>query len=226
MDEPLSRRVTLGVAQMIGMMAALIFIPAGTLAYWQAWMFLALYAVVAVAMTVDLLDRDPALLERRMKSGPGAETEPTQKKIMMIVTAGFFGLLVVPGLDHRYGWSAVPAATAMIGDAVMLLGWWIIFHVFRVNTFTAATVEIAQDQRVIATGPYALVRHPMYAGGFFLVLGVPIALGSWWGLLAVAVIMAALTWRVIDEERFLIENLPGYADYRQQVRWRLVPGLW
>jgi protein-S-isoprenylcysteine O-methyltransferase Ste14 len=226
MEESLARRVTLGLAQMFGMMAALIFIPAGTLGYWQAWVFLVLYSLVAVAMTVDLLDRDPALVERRMKSGPGAETEPAQKKIMMLIMSGFFLLLVVPGLDHRYGWSTVPAAIAWIGDAVMLLGWWVIFHVFRVNSFTAATIEIAQDHRVISAGPYAIVRHPMYAGGIFLLAGIPIALGSWWGLLIVAALMAALMWRVIDEERFLIQNLPGYADYRAQVRWRLVPGVW
>jgi protein-S-isoprenylcysteine O-methyltransferase Ste14 len=211
---------------MILTMAALIFIPAGTLAYWQAWVLLVLYSLAAVAMTVDLLRRDPALLERRMKSGPQAETEPAQKRIMVVVLAGFFALMAVPGLDRRFGWSDVPAPMVLAGDAIMLLGWRAIFRVFRVNSFTAATVEIAPEQRVVSTGPYAVVRHPMYVGGVLLVLGIPIGLGSWWGLAATAAITGALVWRVIEEERFLVRNLPGYAAYRAQVRWRLLPGVW
>ncbi len=226
MTSPLARRAYRGLAQLVFIMGALIFVAAGTLAYWQAWVFVVLYGLVSLAITVDLVDRDPALLERRMTGGPWAEKEPAQKIIMAIATLGFFGLLVVPGLDHRFGWSQVPAAAVMIGEALTLLGWWMIFHVFRANTYTAAIVEVAPDHRVVSVGPYAVVRHPMYAGGLVMLSGVPIALGSWWGVAVMALVVPMIVWRVIEEEGFLIENLPGYDDYCDDVRWRLMPGVW
>jgi protein-S-isoprenylcysteine O-methyltransferase Ste14 len=207
-------------------MAALLFFPAGTLDYWQAWTFLAVYFAASLAITLYLMKKDPELLARRMGGGPTAEKQTSQKIIMSLTSLGFIGLLVVPALDHRLAWSRMPASAALAGDALVVLGWLAIFRVFRENTFTSATIELAPGQTVISSGPYALVRHPMYAGALVMLIGMSIALGSWWGLLVMAVIMPALIWRLFDEERFLARNLPGYTGYLNKVRYRLIPHLW
>jgi protein-S-isoprenylcysteine O-methyltransferase Ste14 len=215
-----------GLLFIVVVMAALLFGVAGTLDYWQAWTFLAVYVAASVALTLYLVKRDPKLLERRMRGGPFAEKRTSQKIIMSVASLGFIGLIVIPALDHRFGWSDMPPFVAPTGDGLMALGWLAIFFVFKENSFTAATIELAPDQRVISSGPYALVRHPMYAGALVMLVGIPIALGSWSGVLALVAIMPALIWRLIDEERFLAGNLPGYVAYRQKVRYRLIPGVW
>jgi protein-S-isoprenylcysteine O-methyltransferase Ste14 len=207
-------------------MAALLFGPAGTLDYWQAWTFLAGYFAASLAITVYLMIADRKLLARRMSGGPTAEKRPAQRVIMAITSLGFIGLLVVPALDHRFAWSHMPPAVALAGDGLVLLGWLAIYFVFKENTFTAATIELAPDHRVVSTGPYALVRHPMYAGGLVMLAGMPIALGSWWGLLVIVALTPALIWRLFDEERFLAWNLPGYGEYQDRVRYRLIPRVW
>ena len=207
-------------------MAALLFVPAGTVDYWQAWCFMAVFVGASGAITVYLAINDPQLLERRMKAGPAAEKEPTQRIVMAVAMAGFVALLVLPALDHRYGWSAVPAGLSVAGDALVALGFLLVFMVLRVNPYGASTIQIAAGQTVISTGPYALVRHPMYAGALPLVIGVPPALGSWWGWLVLALFLPALLWRLVDEERFLRQNLQGYADYCREVRYRLLPFIW
>jgi protein-S-isoprenylcysteine O-methyltransferase Ste14 len=161
-----------------------------------------------------------------MRGGPFAEKEPAQKVIMSVVSLGFIALIVLPGIDHRLGWSDVPPAVAAAGNVLVLLGWIGIFLVFSENSFTSSTIELAPDQRVISTGPYALVRHPMYAAALVMLLGIPIALGSWWSVLLVVAMMPALIWRMLDEERFLARNLPGYTEYLGRVRYRLLPGVW
>jgi protein-S-isoprenylcysteine O-methyltransferase Ste14 len=211
---------------LVVVMAALLFIPAGTLDYWQAWIFLAVYIALSVVITLHLAKSDPGLLERRMRGGPFAEKRISQKIIMTVTSLGFFGLIVVPAFDHRFGWSHMPPPVALAGDGLMALGWLAVFFVFRENTFTSATIELAPDQRVISTGPYALVRHPMYAGALVMLLGIPIALGSWWGVLVIAAILPALIFRLIDEERFLASNLPGYQAYQEKVRYRMIPRVW
>ena len=222
----LNNKAFRGLLILFLVMAALLFIPAGTLDYWQAWTFLAVYFAASVAITLYLMKKDPKLLERRMRGGPTAEKETNQKIIMVFTSLGFSGLLVVPALDHRFGWSHMPPYVALAGDVLMVLGWLAIFFVFKENTFTSATIELAPDQKVISTGPYALVRHPMYAGAFFMLLGIPIALGSWWGVLVIVAMMPALIWRLIDEEKFLARNLPGYVEYQKKVRYRLIPLVW
>jgi len=207
-------------------MAALVFVPAGTLDYWQAWLFLACYFLASLLVSAWLIRNDPALLERRMRAGPFAEGEPSQKIIMAITSIGFIALLAVPGLDHRFGWSRMPGTVAILGDVALLAGWLGILQVFRTNTYAAATIQVASGQSVISTGPYAVVRHPMYAAALLMLLGIPISLGSWWGALVLAALLPALAWRLIDEERVLVRDLSGYADYRRRVRWRLIPGLW
>jgi protein-S-isoprenylcysteine O-methyltransferase Ste14 len=222
----LTKKAFAGLLFLLLLMAALLFIPAGTFDYWEAWTFLAVYFVSSLAITLYLIKKDPKLLARRMRGGPAAEKEPTQKIIMSLASLGFVGLIVVPALDHRFAWSHMPPYMALAGDVLVLLGWLVIFFVFKENTFTSATVELAPDQKVVSTGPYALVRHPMYAGGLVMFLGIPIALGSWWGLLVILTMTPALIWRLLDEEKFLARNLPGYAEYQKRVRDRLIPLVW
>ena len=206
--------------------AALIFPAAGTLDFWQAWLFLACYFAASLAVSLWLSRHDPALLERRMKGGPFAEGERSQKIIMSIVSLGFVALLVVSGLDRRFGWSDMPGAIALLGDVLLLAGWFGIFRVFKTNTYAAATIQVASGQTVISTGPYAIVRHPMYATSLLMLLGIPVALGSWWGALVLVALSPLLAWRLIDEEHVLLRDLDGYAAYRRTVRYRLVPHVW
>jgi protein-S-isoprenylcysteine O-methyltransferase Ste14 len=206
-------------------MALLLFAPAGTLRYWQAWVYLVVFFAISALTTLDLMKNDPALLRRRMRGGPGAEKEASQKIIMLFALIGFDALLVVPALDRRFHWSDMPVPIVIAGDLLTIAGFAIIFLVYRENSFASATIEVAPDQRVIATGPYAIVRHPMYAGALLYLLAMPLALGSWWALLIVATLAPFIVWRLIDEERFLAARLPGYAQYRAKIRWRLIPGI-
>ena len=145
---------------------------------------------------------------------------------MRLAMLGFIAMLVFPVLDHRFGWSSVPASVSVLGDALIALAFLFIFFVFKENSYGASTIQIAEGQTVISTGPYALVRHPMYAGALVMLIGTPLALGSWWGLFAILLILPVLIWRLLDEERFLRQNLAGYAEYQAKVKYRLVPFLW
>jgi protein-S-isoprenylcysteine O-methyltransferase Ste14 len=207
-------------------MAALLFIPAGTLDYWQAWVFLIVFVGASSAIGIYLAFTDPKLLERRMRAGPIAEKQKSQKIIMVFAMIGFIALLVFPALDHRFMWSPVPPAVSLAGDALVILGFVLTFVVLRANRYAASTIQITEGQTVVSTGPYALIRHPMYAGALPLLVGTPLALGSWWGLFSLAVIVPALIWRLLDEEKFLARNLPGYAEYQNTVKYRLVPFVW
>jgi len=213
--------VVFGVA-----IALLLFVVAGTIRYWQAWIYLAIALGASLFTTLYLMKNDPALLERRMRGGPTAEREPRQKVIMLFASLGFIALLVVPALDHRFGWSAVPLWLVVIGDVLTAVGFYLIYRVYRVNTFTSATIQVAANQSVVSTGPYAVVRHPMYASASLYVIGTPLALGSWWGLLAVVATLPFLIWRLLDEERLLAQRLPGYTEYQKEVPYRLVPRIW
>lgn len=215
----------LGLIFLAAVMSALLFVSAGTLQYWQAWVYLCVFFGASLLHTLYLMKHDPALLRRRLKGGPTAEKERTQQIIMLCTSVGFIALLVVPALDHRFGWSSVPISLVMVGNALIAAGYYVIFLVFKENTFTSATIEIAKDQKVISTGPYAVVRHPMYAGGLLYLIGMPLALGSYWGFAALAATMPFLLWRLFDEETFLTKSLPGYAEYMRRVRWRLVPNV-
>ena len=207
-------------------MAAALFLSAGTLRYSQAWIYLALFGVSSLAITLYLMKKDPGLLERRVRGGPTAEKETSQKIIQSLTAVAFIAMLVVPGLDYRFAWSRVPLYAEAAGDVLVALAFIIIFFVYKENTFTSATIDVYAGQTVISTGPYARVRHPMYVGGFLMFLGMSLALGSWWGLPVLALMMPALIWRLLDEEKLLTEKLPGYAEYKNKVTWRLVPLVW
>jgi protein-S-isoprenylcysteine O-methyltransferase Ste14 len=219
-------RAFAGLLFLLAAMAALIFPLAGTVRYAEGWIFLFVFGGSSLAITLDLMKRDPRLLERRVRAGPTAEKEPRQKIIQLLASLFFLAVLAVPALDRRWSWSRVPLAGVIAGDLLLALGFWIVFRVFRENTFTSASIEVDPAQAVVQTGPYARVRHPMYAGGLVLLLGAPLALGSWWGLLTFVPMTASIVWRLLDEETFLSARLPGYDQYRSNVRFRLIPGVW
>jgi protein-S-isoprenylcysteine O-methyltransferase Ste14 len=215
-----------GLLFLLSVMAAALFVPAWSLGYWQAWLFLGVFSVCVTVITLYLIRYDPQLLARRVRGGPTAEKERTQQIIQSIAGLAFVSIFVVSALDHRFSWSGVPNYFVVGGDVLVALGLWIVFRVFQENSFTSATIEVGDDQRVISSGPYAIVRHPMYAGAFAMLAGVPLALASWWGMLAVIPLVSVIVWRIFDEEKFLTSHLAGYADYLMSVRYRLLPGIW
>lgn len=219
-------RAWLSLAALMTVLGLLLFIAGGTIRYWQAWIYLSLFFALSAVITVDLMRRDPALLERRMRGGPTAEQRPLQRILMLGASVGFIALLVVPALDYRFGWSVVPHWGVFLGDVLFVIGFGLVGRVYRENSYTSATIEVAQGQRVISTGPYAIVRHPMYASALLYLIGTPLALGSYWGLIVLAGMLPLLVWRLRDEERLLAAELPGYAAYQKRVRYRLVPGVW
>ncbi len=201
----------------------LVFLAAGTVHYWQGWVYLAVYFGATLLITLYLMKKDPALLERRLSAGPIAEKERSQRIIMLFAIIGHISVIVVSALDHRFMWSSVPLYVVIAGNTLILLGLYIIFLVYKENPFTFATIEVTDNQKVISTGAYAIVRHPMYSGISLYLIGTPLALGSYWGLLPLAGTTPFLAWRLFDEERFLSKNLQGYTEYCAKVRWRIIP---
>jgi len=219
-------KAALGLTQLVAVLALALFVAAGTARWVGGWVLLGLFTASSVAVTLYLARADPALLERRTQAGPVAEKERSQKIIQAVAGISFLSTVIVPALDHRFGWSRAPAPAVIAGDALVVLGFLVVFLVFRENTYTSAVIEVAAEQRVVDTGPYAVVRHPMYAGALVLVAGIPLALGSVLGLVTLPPFAAIIVWRLLDEETFLAARLPGYAGYRQKVRARLLPGIW
>lgn len=205
---------------------ALLFLPAGSLRFWQAWVYAFVFVSSSIIIGVYFSRHDPRLIERRMKAGPGAENEQSQKLIISLLIGGFIIMLAVPGLDYRWRWSSVPVWLVIAGNAGVALSFFIFFVVLKQNSYAASTVTVEADQPVVSTGVYGVVRHPMYAGAVILVLATPLALGSYWSLLAALIALPALIWRLTDEERILRRDLRGYTDYCSQIRYRLIPGIW
>jgi protein-S-isoprenylcysteine O-methyltransferase Ste14 len=222
----LSKKVFVGFLQLFIGLAVLLFLPAWTLDYWQAWIFLAVYSLSVLAVTLDLMKNDPTLLERRINANPVSEKRKSQKILNFLLSKALIVVVVVPVIDHRCAWSAVPLYGVAAGDVLVALGFLIVFSVFKENTFASAIIEVGTGQKVISSGPYALVRHPMYFGWLVKFSGVPLALGSWWGLFTIIPITLVIVWRLLDEETFLAGNLPGYSEYQNRVRHRLVPFIW
>jgi protein-S-isoprenylcysteine O-methyltransferase Ste14 len=222
----LPARALAGFIFLFVIVAGVLFGAAGTLHDQRAWVTLAMFFGCAGGITVWLWSHDKALLERRLKAGPGSESDPVQNVIQGLAGLVFLATFAVPGLDRRFGWSHAPLAVSIVGDGMIAIGFLIVFLTFRENTYTAGVIEVAEGQRVIDSGPYAIVRHPMYAGALVMTGGIPLALGSWWGLIPAALLVPVIAWRLISEEAFLAANLAGYADYRGRVRYRLAPLLW
>ena len=219
-------RATLGLGVMMLAIALLIFLPAGTVRYWQAWAYLAVFGGSTAIITAYLVRYDRALLARRLEAGPLAEREHRQKMLSGIANLGFLALFVLSGVDRRLHWSTVSPMASLIADAVVLVGFAIVLLTFRSNSYTSATIVVAKQQPLVDQGPYGVVRHPMYAGALLMLVATPVALGSWWASLGVLLMIAAIVARLLDEERHLSAHLGGYAGYRRRVRYRLVPYVW
>jgi protein-S-isoprenylcysteine O-methyltransferase Ste14 len=222
----LRREAWAGAAFFAVVLWIIIFASAWSLAYWQGWAYWAIFTLSVILITAHFLRADPDLISSRLKVGPVAEQEKSQKMIQALMSVLFIGLYIVAGLDYRFGWSQLPAYGAVAGDLLLVIGLWIVFLTFRENTFTSAIIEVGAGQTVVSTGPYAYVRHPMYAGASLLLLGTPFALGSLIALVPACLMVAGIAWRLTEEEKFLAANLPGYPEYCRKTRYRLIPYIW
>jgi len=216
----------LGLVFLDLVLALALFLSAGSLAFWQAWVFLAVWTVCVVLITAYLLRYDQKLLTSRTQAGPTSETQKVQQVIQAFASLFFIGLFIVPGLDFRFHWSVVPPILSWISNGFVVLGFIIVFLTFKENSYTSAVIEVAEQQKVVTTGPYRWVRHPMYAGAILLLLFTPLALGSWVALPFPLPLFLVVAIRSVEEEKFLRANLEGYAAYCQKVRYRLVPYIW
>ena len=203
-----------------------LFVPAGTVAYWQAWVFIAVFMVCATVSSVYLTARNPEALRRRMKAGPMAETRPAQRIIISAIVLLVAAVLVVGALDWRFGWSTMPFWAVIVGDVLvaagLLLAQWVVVQ----NSYAGASITVEAGQPLVSTGLYGVVRHPMYSGTLVMMVGTPLALGSLWSILVVALAVPVLVARILDEEKALTDELAGYREYMHRVRYRMVPGVW
>lgn len=204
----------------------ILFLPAGTLRYWQAWVFIAVFMAATIVPVIYLARNNPAALQRRMNAGPRAEPRAAQKFIITGSFLSLFATMVVSAVDHRFGWSPVPPWLSVLGDVLVAAGLTIAMLVIVQNSYAAATVTVESGQTLVSDGLYRFVRHPMYVGNVIMMVGMPLALGSYWGLLFVIPGGVMLALRILDEEKLLTAELTGYREYRQRVRYRLVPYLW
>jgi protein-S-isoprenylcysteine O-methyltransferase Ste14 len=205
---------------------AMIFIPAGRLDYWQGWAYMSTAVLASGLYTLYVAIYDPALMRRRMQVGPSQEREPAQKVIVVFIFIAFIALIALPPLDYRLGWSPVPWPVSLAGDFLVALSFTFFYLVARVNSYAAANVRVEEGQKVVDTGVYGIVRHPMYSGALFLIIGTPLALGSWRTLLLVPLFLVILLFRIASEEKVLVRGLPGYTEYQKKVKYRLVPFVW
>lgn len=204
----------------------MLFWPAGTFHYWQGWVFLVVFAVSTWIPSLYLMRTNPAALDRRMRAGPLAEARTLQRLIISVAFASLIAMIVFSAFDHRFGWSSVPAAVSLAGDVLVAMGLGVAMLVVVQNSYAAANVSVESGQQLVSTGLYRLVRHPMYTGNVILMVGIPLALGSYWGLVFVIPGLIVLVLRIHDEERLLQQELAGYPEYTRRVQYRLVPYLW
>lgn len=219
-------KTLLSFVELIAIIVLFLFAPAGSFNFWQAWVYSIIYVVSSATITFYLWKTNPELLARRVNAGPGAEKEKIQKITHFFVILLFITFLVISAFDHRFGWSHVPFYIVVLGDVLVVSGFFLLFLVFKENAFASSIVEVTTNQKVITTGPYSIVRHPLYVSCLIIMLGTPLALGSWWSLLTFIPLTLVIIWRLLDEEMFLSKNLQGYTEYCQRVRYRLIPFLW
>ena len=221
----ISKRLVIGLVELVafGLMLSL---AAGTFTYWQAWVFLVVFALSTWILSIYLLRTNPIALQRRMRGGPTAETRMVQKVVIAGLYLSLAAMVVVSALDHRFGWSPVPTAICLVGDVLVAVGLGVAMLVVIQNSYAAATVRVEAGQKLVSTGLYGLVRHPMYTGNVITMVGFPLALGSYWGLVFVIPGLLVLALRIRDEENLLREELDGYREYTRKARYRLVPHMW
>lgn len=221
----LPKMIVGGVVQLV-FFGLMVFVPAGTLDYWQAWVFLSVVTVAAWIPSIYLLRTNRDALQGRMRGGPTAETRPAQKVVIAGLYLSLAAMVVVSALDHRFGWSPVPTPVVLAGDVLVAVGLGVVGVTIVQNSYAASTVRVQAGQQVVSTGLYGLVRHPMYTGNVVMMAGIPLALGSYWGLLFVLPGLGVLASRIGDEEKLLHKELDGYREYTEKVRYRLIPGMW
>jgi len=219
----ITRRAYLMFVMAVVGLAAVFFLPAGTLGYWHGWVYMGILLIPMVFVLRYLLRNSPHLLERRMQM---RERELTQKRVVGFSAIYFLAAFALPGFDYRWGWSTMPVWVVLLADLAVLAGYGVIIRVFVENRYASRTVEVAIGQQVISTGPYAVVRHPMYVGVLLMYLASPMALGSWWALLPAALIVPILVVRIVNEEQVLERDLEGYREYKHKTKYRLLPGIW
>jgi protein-S-isoprenylcysteine O-methyltransferase Ste14 len=219
----LARAALLRLVSSFVVLPALLVLPAGTLWYWEAWAYLAVLLIPMTLTTAILFARDPELLERRMR---GREKDLAQGRIVALAGIVFLALLLIPAFDRRFGWSRVPLPAVIAADVVVLAAFGLFIRVLRENRSASRVIEVQPGQRVVSTGPYAVVRHPMYAAVALLSLATPVALGSWWAFIPAGLLLAVLAARIKHEERVLTTELTGYGDYMRTTVYRLIPGVW
>ncbi|VVB51875.1 Isoprenylcysteine carboxyl methyltransferase (ICMT) family protein [uncultured archaeon] len=219
----LKKRIFLFFPLAIVVTGLMLFVPAGSLNYWQAWLFMGTLFIPFVFVVSYFLKNDPQLLERRLRF---KEREAKEKSIIKIAQMLFFIGFLISGFDYRFGWSNVPVWLVVASDAVIFTAYMVVFRVFKENSYASRIVEVDKKQKVIKTGPYAIVRHPMYAAIIPMYLCIPLALGSYVGLIFFAPAVGVILIRIFDEERLLLKDLEGYREYTQQVKYRLIPGIW
>jgi protein-S-isoprenylcysteine O-methyltransferase Ste14 len=219
----LLRKMLVRFAFFFPVMGVLILLPAGTFNYWQFYVFCGLLMVPMLAVLFYFMKNDPKFLERRSRA---REKEKAQVLISILSSVIFLAGFIIPGLDKRFGWSQVPVHIILLACVAILLGYLIIFMVFRQNSYASRVIEVDEEQEVISTGLYAIVRHPMYMGVLIMYIPTPVALGSYWGLIPFALLPLSLVLRLLNEEKVLKENLKGYKEYCQKTRYRLIPYIW
>jgi len=204
-------------------MGLVFFLSAGTLKYWEGWAYILTLSVPMIIFVVYMFKHDPKLLERRMRT---KEKRKEQKLIQKMGIIPFLLAFILPGFDKRFGWSDVPLPVTIAGLVMVLVGYLMTLYVFITNTYASRVVEVEKGQKVISTGPYALVRHPMYVAVIFFYISSTIALGSYWAAIPALLIIPVLVVRINDEEKELLDNLEGYKEYTSKTRYRLIPGIW
>lgn len=205
------------------LVAALVFIPAGSLKFFGGWLFIALLFVPMLLLGVILLIKSPALLEKRLNA---KEKESTQKGVVAASSLLFLAGFIVAGLDFRFGWSNVPSWAVILASVVLLVSYGLYAEVMRENAYLSRTIEVSENQKVVDSGLYAVVRHPMYAVTIWLFLAIPIVLGSLWALICFVPYIAVIALRIINEEKLLERELSGYTEYKKKVKFRLLPFIW
>ena len=205
------------------LVGALLFVPAGSFAYIGAWLFIALLFLPMLILGVILFIRSPELLAKRLDV---KEKQNTQKGVVAIAALLFLCGFVVAGLDFRFGWSHVPSVVTVIASAVLLVSYALYGEVMRENAYLSRTIKVQEGQKVVDTGLYKIVRHPMYAVTVWLFLSIPIVLGSWWALVCFLPYVVVVVVRILDEEKLLVRELEGYEDYKKRVKYRLLPFIW
>jgi protein-S-isoprenylcysteine O-methyltransferase Ste14 len=218
----------LTASSILGLVAfgVILFVPAGTFNYWQAWVFIAVFTVATIVPTIYLYRTNPAALRRRMHAGPRAETRPAQKIIITAAFVDIFVMMAFSAFDRRMGWSTEPVWVSLLGNVLVAAGLGIAMVVIAQNGYAASTVRVETGQQLVSSGVYSFIRHPMYVGNLAMMFGIPLALGSYWGLLFVIPSVAVIVFRILDEEKLLTEELAGYREYAQRVRYRLMPNVW